>query len=107
MLAGKLRGGIRSQVSQLFSGSSLNTTVYQSAGSYTYVQTGLWNAGNSLIAAARAVAGLPDAYRYNYDYFPQWNYIIDNVKIVFLGYEAALDLQVNTSVSAESSILLK
>lgn len=93
-------------MSELFSGSSLNTTVYQSVGRDTYVQTGLWNAGNSLIAAARAVAGLPDAYRYNYDYFPQWNYMIDNVKTVFLGYEIALDLQVNMSISVEIYILL-
>lgn len=81
-------------MSELFSGSSVNTTVYQGPGTYTYVDTGLWNAGNSLLAAARALADLPDTYRYIFVYFPQWNYIIDNAQDIFIGYETALDVQV-------------
>lgn len=92
-------------MSELFSGSSFNISVYQSDGSYGYVQTGLWNAGNSFIAAARAIAALPDAYRYNFTYFPQWNYLIDNVKFVFLGYESALDLQVLATTQSYLAVL--
>lgn len=70
--------------------------MYQSPVSTSYVDTGLWNAGNSMIAASRAVAALPDAYRYHFEYFPQWHYILENTQVVFLGFETALDLQVHT-----------
>ena len=93
---GKLRGNTKTQISQLFSGSSVNTSVYQSTTpvSYTYVSTGLWNAGNSFIAANRAVAALPSSYQYVFAYFPQWNFVMDNVAALIAAYTTALDLQV-------------
>lgn len=96
VLTGKLRGNTKTQISQLFSGSSVNTSVYQSTTpvSYTYVSTGLWNAGNSFIAANRAVAALPSSYQYVFAYFPQWNFVMDNVGPLVAAYSNALDLQV-------------
>ncbi len=84
----------------MFNTANLNTTVYQATNpvTYTYVEQGLWDAGNTFIASARAVTDLPDTYRYNFSSMPQWNYLPNNVDPIVPGLEVAMDLQVGCHV---------
>ena len=93
--AGGTRGSVRSRLDSLYNSASQNITVYQETTPPSRVirQLGLWDAGNNLIAAARAVSDLPAAYRYNFTQMAQWNFIIDNAATVTEAYGYALDLQ--------------
>lgn len=99
-VAGKTTGSTKTQLETLYSTASLNTTIWQDTDpvTYTYLEQGLWDTGNTFVAAARAVTDLPDTYRYNFSAMAQFNYLIDNVGVVVSGYEFALDLQASTCV---------
>ena len=93
--AGKTSGSVKTQLQTLYNSATLNITVYQETTPPSRVvqQLGLWDAGNTYIASARAVTDLPSAYRYNFTQMAAWNYIIDNTPVLVTSYETALDLQ--------------
>lgn len=101
--AGKTTGSPKAELEALFNTANLNTTIYQDTNpvTYTYVEQGLWDAGNTFIASARAVTDLPDTYRYNFSLMPQWNYLLDNVYPVGSGLVDAMDLQVRCHAQLE------
>ena len=98
-IAGGLHGSVRSRLESLYNSASLTITVYQETTPPSRVirQLGLRDAGNNIIAAARAVSDLPTTYRYNFTQMAQWNFIIDNAATLNQAYSAALDLQVRPS----------
>ncbi|DBA80194.1 TPA: hypothetical protein ACH3X2_007658 [Trebouxia sp. C0005] len=100
---GKTTGSPKAELEALFNTANLNTTIYQDTNpvTYTYVEQGLWDAGNTFIASARAVTDLPDTYRYNFSLMPQWNYLLDNVYPVGSGLVDAMDLQVRCHAQLE------
>ena len=63
---------------------------------YSYVDLGLWDAGNTYLAAARSVTDLSSTYRYNFTSMTEWNFVIDNTAPLIAAYEIALDLQAST-----------
>lgn len=81
----------------MYNTASLNITVYQETTPprRVYRQIGLWDAGNSFIAAARGVSDLPIIYRYNFTQMAQWNFMIDNAATLATAYTVSLDLQVS------------
>lgn len=92
----------------MFNIASLNMTVYQATNpvTYTYVEQGLWDAGNTFIASARAVTDLPDTYRYNFSSMPEWNFLIDNVDPLVPGLEVAMDYQVRCHVQLDYTLYM-
>ena len=107
--AGTSRGQVRSDLENLYYSKSVNITIYRETNPPSRViqQLGLWDAGNSFIAAARAVTNLPISYRYNFTQMAQWNYMIDNAPTLIEAYGLALDLQARaTCCEACSSDIL-
>ncbi|DBB01294.1 TPA: hypothetical protein ACH3X3_011692 [Trebouxia sp. C0006] len=105
---GKTTGSTKAKLEALFNTANLNTTIYQATNpvTYTYVEQGLWDAGNTFIASARAVTDLPDTYRYNFSSMPQWNYLLDNVDPIVPGLEVAMDLQTSAAQESGKMVLL-
>ena len=106
--AGKTTGSTKAKLEALFNTANLNTTIYQATNpvTYAYVEQGLWDAGNTFIASARAVTDLPDTYRCNFSSMPQWNYLLDNVDPIVPGLEVAMDLQVRCHVQLDCTLYI-
>ena len=95
LFADKAPGDSKAYLSALYSQPSLNLSIYQeTSATYSYVQQGLWDAGNNFVANGREFAAMPSAYRYNFTSMAAWNYLIDNAAVLVPAFEKALDLQV-------------
>ena len=100
-LVGKTTGSVKTELEALYSTPSFNITIYQETdpATYSYLEQGLWDAGNTYVAAARAVSDLPSTYRYNFTNMAQWNYLLDNAGVLLAGFQDALDLQASSVCS--------